>query len=66
VEELARRGLSLLATTTPCLEGRSFGTNVIEATLLALIDKPQSEITNEDLTELVERIPIEPGIEKLN
>jgi hypothetical protein len=66
VEELARRGLSLLATTTPRLEGRSFGTNVIEAALLALIDKPQSEITREDLAELIERIPIEPGIEKLN
>jgi len=64
--ELARRGLSLLATTTPRLEGRSFGTNVIEATLLALIDKPQSEITQEDIAELIERIPIEPGIEKLN
>jgi hypothetical protein len=66
VEELARRGLRLLATTTPRLEGRSFGTNVIEATLLALIEKPQSEITKEDLMELIERIPIEPGIEKLN
>jgi hypothetical protein len=66
MEELARRGLSLLATTTPRLEGRSFGTNVIEATLLALIDKPQSEITREDLAELIERIPIEPGIERLN
>jgi hypothetical protein len=66
MEELARRGLGLLATTTPRLEGRSFGTNVIEAALLALIDKPQSEITREDLAELIERIPIEPGIEKLN
>jgi hypothetical protein len=66
VEELRRRGLSLLATTTPRLEGRSFGTNVIEATLLALIDKPQGEITQRDLADLIERIPIEPGLEKLN
>lgn len=66
VAELTRRGLSLLVTTTPRLEGRSFGTNVIEAALLALIDKPQEEITKQDLAELIERIPIQPGIEKLN
>lgn len=66
VAELARRGLSLLVTTTPRLEGRSFGTNVIEAALLALIEKPQEEITKQDLAELIERIPIQPGIEKLN
>ena len=66
VAELARRGLSLLVTTTPRLAGRSFGTNVIEATLLALIDKPQEAITKQDMAELIDRIPIEPGIEKLN
>jgi len=66
VAELARRGLSLLVTTTPRFEGRSFGTNVIEAALLALIDKPQEEITKQDLAELIDRIPIQPGIEKLN
>ena len=66
VAELARRGLSLLVTTTPRLEGRSFGTNVIEAALLALIDKPQEEITKQDMAELIDRIPIQPGIEKLN
>jgi len=66
VVELARRGLSLLVTTTPRFEGRSFGTNVIEAALLALIDKPQEEITKQDMAELIDRIPIQPGIEKLN
>jgi hypothetical protein len=66
VAELARRGLSLLVTATPRLEGRSFGTNVIEAALLALIDKPQQAITRQDLAGLIDRIPIEPGIEKLN
>jgi len=66
VAELTRRGLSLLVTTTPRFEGRSFGTNVIEAALLALIDKPQEEITKQDMAELIDRIPIQPGIEKLN
>jgi hypothetical protein len=66
VAELKRRGLSLLVTATPRLEGRSFGTNVMEAMLLALIDKPQEAITHQDLAELIDRIPLKPGIEKLN
>jgi hypothetical protein len=66
VEELRQRNLNILVTTTPRFEGRSFGTNVMEATLLALIDKPQSEITQEDFLYLIEQIPLEPNIEVLN
>jgi hypothetical protein len=66
VDELRSRNLHLLLTSTPRLEGRSFGTNVIEAVLLALIDKPEAEITSADLAELIERIPIEPGLEVLD
>lgn len=36
VDFLRRRGVELLVTSTPRLEGRSFGTNVIEATMVAL------------------------------
>ncbi|MBC8102702.1 MAG: quinate 5-dehydrogenase [Cytophagales bacterium] len=35
-EELRRRGVRLLITTTPRFDGRSFGTNVMEAVLVAL------------------------------
>ena len=66
VEELRKRGLHILVTTTPRLEGRSFGTNVMEATLRALMDKPDPEITNADFLDLIERIPLEPNIEVLN
>lgn len=66
VEELQSRGLKILVTTTPRLEGRSFGTNVMEATLRALIDKPDAEITRADFLDLIERIPLEPNIEVLN
>jgi hypothetical protein len=66
VEELRQRGLNILVTTTPRLEGRSFGTNVMEATMLALMDKPQSEVTAADFLDLIERIPLEPNIEVLN
>ena len=66
VEELKKRGLHILVTVTPRLEGRSFGTNVMEATLLALMDKPQSEVTRADFVDLIERIPLLPNIEVLN
>ncbi len=66
VEELQKRGLHILVTTTPRLEGRSFGTNVMEATLRALMDKPDPEITDADFLDLIERIPLEPNIEVLN
>lgn len=66
VEELRKRNLHILVTVTPRLEGRSFGTNVMEATLLALMDKPQSEVTSEDFLGLINKIPLEPNIEVLN
>ncbi len=36
VEFLRSRGVELLVTSTPRLEGRTFGTNVIEATMIAV------------------------------
>ena len=66
VEELRERGLHILVTSTPRLEGRTFGTNVMEATLRALIDKPDDEITEADFLDIIERIPLEPNIEVLN
>ena len=66
VNLLKQRGLHILVTTTPRLEGRSFGTNVMEAALRALVDKPDNEITPEDLAEVVDAIPLKPNIEVLN
>jgi hypothetical protein len=66
VEELRERGLHILVTTTPRFEGRSFGTNVMEATLRALIDKPDDQITEADFIDMIERIPLLPNIEVLS
>ena len=66
VEELQKRGVHILVTTTPRLEGRSFGTNVMEATLLALMNKPQDEVQPHDFIDLMNRIPMVPNIEVLN
>jgi hypothetical protein len=66
VEELQKRGLHILVTTTPRLAGRSFGTNVMEAMMLTFIDKPQGQVVSEDFENLIERIPLRPNIEVLN
>ena len=44
VDELAARGVSMLITTTPEIAGRSFGTNVLEAALVALLGKRWSDV----------------------
>jgi hypothetical protein len=66
VQELQKRGVHILVTTTPRLQGRSFGTNVIEAALRCLVDKPDDQITEQDFIDLLDRIPLKPEIEVLN
>ncbi|MBS2033662.1 quinate 5-dehydrogenase [bacterium] len=41
IEELRSRGVARLITTTPAFSGRSFGTNVLEAMLLAAGKSPE-------------------------
>jgi hypothetical protein len=66
VEELQKRNLHILVTTTPRLAGRSFGTNVIEAVCRCLVDKPDDQITNADFLDLIERIPLKPQVHVLS
>jgi hypothetical protein len=66
VEALQKRNLHLLVTTTPRLEGRSFGTNVLEAICRCLVDKPDDQITDRDIVDLIERIPLKPQVHVLN
>jgi hypothetical protein len=56
-------GISRLVTSTPELEGRSFGTNVIEALLVALIGRKIDEITSEDYLKVLKEINFEPRVE---
>jgi hypothetical protein len=66
VADLRARGVHLLVTETPRLDGRTFGSNVIEAALLALIDKPQSQIQLDDFESLFRTTDLQPSIEVLN
>jgi hypothetical protein len=62
LEELKVRGVSILVTTTPEYDGRSFGTNVIEAIVVAAIGKKPDEITREEYIEYSEKLGFEPRV----
>lgn len=62
LKELEKRGVSWLVTTTPELEGRSFGTNVLEAALLAILEKTWSEVTSDDYLELIRQSGLKPRV----
>lgn len=62
VRFLKDRGVSTLITTTPVLNGRSFGTNVMEGVLVALAGKPWEEITAGEYKELLNKLDFKPQI----
>ncbi|HHY81954.1 MAG TPA: quinate 5-dehydrogenase [Clostridiales bacterium] len=55
VEILRERGAKLLVTSTPELEGRSFGTNVMEALASVLIGKRPEDITPNEYQEVLDQ-----------
>jgi len=62
VSLLRERGLAMLVTTTPELEGRSFGTNVMEGVLTALSGKRPEEMQPEDYLSLLRRLGWQPRV----
>ncbi|MHB1043894.1 MAG: quinate 5-dehydrogenase [Eubacteriales bacterium] len=65
LEFLREKGVGTLVTTTPEFSGRSFGTNVMEAALVAILGKRWEEVTEEDYLDLLERLEFKPRIVKL-
>ena len=65
VELLRERGVKLMITTTPRYEGRSFGTNMMEATLTAYAGKGR-RLTDAELNALIDDLDIRPSVERLN
>lgn len=62
VETLRKAGLKTLITTTPEIQGRSFGTNVMEAIFVSVIDKPYKDITSNDYMNILGSIDYKPRI----
>ena len=63
IAELRERGVARLVTSTPNLGGRSFGTNVMEAALLALLGKRWADVTEADYLGLLKKLKFSPRIE---
>jgi hypothetical protein len=65
VEMFKQRGIKYLVTSTPVLEGRSFGTNMMEAALVAVSGKKR-KLTHQEYDELLEQLGFEPQLQQLN
>jgi hypothetical protein len=58
-------GVRYLVTTTPVLDGRSFGTNMMEAALVAISGKGR-RLTWLELNEMLDKLGFEPQLQELN
>ena len=65
VEAFRKAGVKYLVTTTPVLEGRSFGTNMMEAALVAVSGKGRP-LTWPELTGMIDTLGLEPQLQELN
>ena len=65
VDLLRQRGARFVLTTTPRYEGRSFGTNLMEAALTAYAGKGRP-LTSLELNALIDDLDLRPHIEHLN
>ena len=65
VEAFRQAGVYALATTTPRLDGRSFGTNMMEAALVAVAGKGRP-LERPELEAMIAELKLEPHIDVLN
>lgn len=59
---LRAAGISRLITTTPAFGERSFGTNVMEAVLVAISNRRPEELSGQDYLELLQRLGLSPRV----
>lgn len=65
VELFRSIGITHLLTTTPVIDGRSFGTNLMEAAFVALAGKGRA-LHRDELKDLLDRAGLEPQVKRLN
>ena len=65
-EELRKRGVKMLITTTPVIQGRSFGTNVMEGVFATLLGHKCEGPDFSEYEELAKKLNIVPTIRVLN
>jgi len=64
IELFRRVGIRYVVTSTPRLDGRSFGTNMMEAALIAVAGKGR-RLTDDELNELIDQLGLEPQLLEL-
>jgi len=64
VEFMRRRGIRWLVTSTPVYQGRSFGTNALEAALTAAAGKGRA-LTTAEMERLVDELHLESALQEL-
>jgi hypothetical protein len=62
LDELKNRNLDILVTVTPEFSGRYFGTNVVDAIVVSLINKPPEEMTDKDYRDMLLKLKFTPKI----
>jgi len=65
VELFRSMGVKYLVTTSPVMDGRSFGANMLEAALVAVSGKGRV-LSTEELKELLDKLGIESQLQELN
>ena len=65
VELLRERGAHLMITSTPRYDGRSFGTNMMEAVLTAYAGKGRV-LTFDEINALIDELGLKPSVQILN
>lgn len=65
VEKFRQAGVKHLVTTTPVMDGRSFGTNMLEAALIAVSGQGR-KLSNAELEALIDKLGFAPTLQTLN
>jgi hypothetical protein len=65
VEQFRQAGIKYLVTSTPVMDGRSFGTNMMEAALIAVAGKGR-KLTHEELSQILDQLGFQPQLQVLN
>jgi GNAT superfamily N-acetyltransferase len=65
IELLRARGVRQVITTTPRYEGRSFGTNLMEAALTAYAGQGRP-LSDAELNALIDELDLRPSVQQLN
>lgn len=60
--ELGKRGVNMVIDYTPMLFNETVGINVVEAMILAALERSPKELTDDDFIEIIEALGIEPRI----